>query len=307
MMEYIPQTPAPMTMRTRCAHCDAEYFLGDGRLPPAGLSLQCSRCGNTFGVIPLTEPRPEAPPVAAVPAPQMLLRQLSGAIYDAGDAETLRRWIQEGRVHRGDLLSQQGGPFAPIGELPAWTSLFEPAPLAPVRLEAAPVAPVQLMLAAPLDLDTAPSAPPEALAPAAEAAPTPLRRRGGAGGLWLLAALLIAGIGLGVLRPQAARAAWALATHARQSNLAAAQVVLGYEALETDSQASMQAAQAAFEGAARVDPGFSDAYAGQADSHLAQVELLLMQADDLAHDAAAAGLAAEARTAVLAQRSALQG
>src|SRR3954468_20284557 len=54
-------------MEVRCDKCQARYRVDDARIGPAGLTMRCGKCQNTFKV-----KRPEAaapPPAAPPPAP----------------------------------------------------------------------------------------------------------------------------------------------------------------------------------------------------------------------------------------------
>jgi predicted Zn finger-like uncharacterized protein len=56
-------------MRVVCPHCTAAYNVDDKRVPPAGLTVRCPKCQQTFPVRPTTEAAGQRPGSGGVPLP----------------------------------------------------------------------------------------------------------------------------------------------------------------------------------------------------------------------------------------------
>lgn len=144
-------------MKISCENCGIQHELD----PPAwvlssgrAFRFRCAGCGHSQSVQPsslpvaspmrveedrddaLSAPRatltPSPAPVAIAPtrvspepasSDQLYLKQ-SGQVYMVKDIDTLNRWIVEGRVERGDLVSQGGVHWGPVEANTAFAVAF---------------------------------------------------------------------------------------------------------------------------------------------------------------------------------------
>lgn len=101
-------------MIVRCASCETEFALDDGRVGPEGTTARCSRCGAVF-------PLPAAQ--GAVRQPWQV-RTIDDLLFTAPDLPTLHAWILEGRLHPDDEVSRSGRNFVRLREMPELSEAF---------------------------------------------------------------------------------------------------------------------------------------------------------------------------------------
>jgi predicted Zn finger-like uncharacterized protein len=112
----------------RCAKCETEFALDDGRVGPEGTTARCSLCGAVFAV---------AAPQGAT-APPWQVRTIDDLLFTAPDLPTLHKWILEGRLHPDDRVSRSGRNFVRLGEMPELSEAFSGFVGLPGVLEAEP-------------------------------------------------------------------------------------------------------------------------------------------------------------------------
>src|SRR5512133_1683231 len=132
-------------MDVRCERCRAQYVFDDEQVTPAGLAVQCTNCGHVFRVkkkelvvtVPVKPGEIEGVPMpatAAAPRPaasppseprEWRVRQVGGNVLAFRELTTLQKWIVEGKVGRGDMLSSGGDDWTRLGELEELSSFFE--------------------------------------------------------------------------------------------------------------------------------------------------------------------------------------
>jgi predicted Zn finger-like uncharacterized protein len=177
-------------MDVRCERCRAQYVFDDEQVTPAGLAVQCTNCGHVFRVkkkelvvtvpvrpgeidgvpLPATAAAPRSG--AAAPEPrEWRVRQVGGNVLAFRELTTLQKWIVEGKVGRGDMLSSGGDAWQRLGDLEELSSFFEIVDRA--RGAAVAIEPMAGRTQ-PMYRASEPAAPPPATAPAA---PRPPRAR----------------------------------------------------------------------------------------------------------------------------------
>ena len=100
-----------MMVDVRCENCQTEYELEGERVPPAGLSVKCSTCGQVFMVHPDT-------------AAAWKLRQTNGVTIEFKELTTLQRWIVEKKVSSDDEISKTGNRWKRLGDIEELQSFF---------------------------------------------------------------------------------------------------------------------------------------------------------------------------------------
>jgi predicted Zn finger-like uncharacterized protein len=136
-------------MDVRCERCRAQYVFDDEQITPAGLTVQCTSCGHVFRVkkkelvvtVAVKPDEVDAAPVPASslgrrpgaaageaarePAREWHVRRAGGDLLTFREASTLQKWVVERKVGRDDALSQGGGQWRRLGDLPELASFFE--------------------------------------------------------------------------------------------------------------------------------------------------------------------------------------
>lgn len=125
--------------RFRCAGCGHSQSVQPARTPaPAPVepdegghdALSAPRATLTplpappLEVAPKPEPPRTASPAEATADPRQLYLKQAGQVYAVRDDATLRRWIAEGRVERGDLVSLGGVHWGPVESHASYAAFF---------------------------------------------------------------------------------------------------------------------------------------------------------------------------------------
>jgi len=87
-------------MEIRCPACNARYNLDERSIGPTGIHLTCSACDATFRV--------RLPPSAPPERKPLLRKALTGEVFDASNADEVRRLILDRVLGPADLFSEDG-------------------------------------------------------------------------------------------------------------------------------------------------------------------------------------------------------
>lgn len=120
-----------------CPHCSTQYDFDESRIPPEGLDVRCSHCGDVFHA------RPDQVSVGDGPEPKVVIdaslavqtqaelpdqpwrvQTARGEELELHDFSVLQRWIIERRVARDDLISRTGKRWRPLGDIVELSSFF---------------------------------------------------------------------------------------------------------------------------------------------------------------------------------------
>lgn len=101
-------------MIVRCGQCGTEFGLDERQIGPEGMPVRCSVCKNVFRV-ELAPPKP-------VP---WQVETTDGTRFTAATLNTLREWIEEGRLHPDDKVSRTGNKWVRLGDMPEFAAAFE--------------------------------------------------------------------------------------------------------------------------------------------------------------------------------------
>ncbi|MEM7158738.1 MAG: zinc-ribbon domain-containing protein [Myxococcota bacterium] len=101
-------------MIVRCANCHTEFSLEDQQIGPEGATVRCSVCGYVF---------PVEPPQGTGEHPWQI-RTVEDLLFTAPDLNTLRMWIEEGRLHPDDMVSRTGRHWLRLGDMPEFSDVF---------------------------------------------------------------------------------------------------------------------------------------------------------------------------------------
>ena len=151
-------------MIVRCGQCGTEFGLDARQIGDEGMAVRCSVCKNVFRV--------ETSPPKPVP---WQVETTDGTKFSAPSLNTLREWIEEGRLHPHDKVSRTGRSWVRLGDMPEFAAAFEGfVDLPPV---VKPVSPVRIEVGSsvrPIAREPAPKVPPISRRPDAMP-PTPVR------------------------------------------------------------------------------------------------------------------------------------
>ncbi len=106
-------------MDVRCQRCSTEYDFDEARIPPQGLAVKCSSCGNVFRVY-----RGNADGAAAADG-QWQIRRADGRLVQFKEMTTLQRWIVERKVTRNDEISKGGKAWKRLGDIAELAPFFQ--------------------------------------------------------------------------------------------------------------------------------------------------------------------------------------
>jgi len=96
-----------------CSKCGAEYPLADGRIPPQGLTIKCSRCLNPIPVVGQASPPP--PPPASSRA-SLWVRQPGGQVFGPLDERQIIVALQQRQLSGTELFSRDQVSWDPLVE-----------------------------------------------------------------------------------------------------------------------------------------------------------------------------------------------